>query len=172
MTGVVHLETRRDVLQPDPHKVVVRLCAGFSCTNIVTTHRVRQNINGRREYCSLSCYSRWSPAMRQVIARYPEYQQTPSGLEALIRDLRSEHGITGAAEILGFSRSTIGYWLKKLSTFRLFPAQSSDGILEILLASAERDGMDHAASLVHVDPKTLGQALARYQQRRQGAQAA
>jgi hypothetical protein len=70
--------------------------------------------------------------MRATIARYSTYEQSPQGLHALIQDLRNEHGIVGAAEILGFSRSTISYWLRKLDIFRLFAGQSPDAILTIL----------------------------------------
>jgi hypothetical protein len=141
------------------HKVTVRFCAGHGCTQSVTTHRVRQNVHGHREYCSLICYSRWSPAMRKVIERYSEYEQSPSGLEALIMDLRRDHGIMGAAEILCISRSTVTYWLRKLQTFRQFAGQSPQKILELLKEKADRDGVDTAAKLIAVDPKTLSRAF-------------
>jgi hypothetical protein len=97
--------------------------------------------------------------MRATIARYSTYEQSPQGLHALIQDLRNEHGIVGAAEILGFSRSTISYWLRKLDIFRLFAGQSPDAILTILRGVAESQGIEHAASLIAVDVETLKRAF-------------
>lgn len=104
--------------------------------------------------------------MRDVIKKYPEYAQTPAGLESLIRDLRQELGITGAASKLGYSRSTVNYWLRKLSYYRQFPGQHPEGILEILSDLAEEDGVECAARLIKVDPKTLKQSLDRFHDRR------
>jgi len=137
------------------HKVIVKFCEGYECQRSVTTHRVRQNIHGHREYCSLVCYSRWSPAMRARIAAFPMYNQSPNGLERLILDLRKEHGITGAAEVLGISRSTVSYWLRKLSFYRQFPGQSPSMILAQLKTIAQYQGLPAAAKLIQVDPKTL-----------------
>ncbi len=33
------------------HRVIVRMCSGHECRNPITTHRVKQNIHGIREYC-------------------------------------------------------------------------------------------------------------------------
>jgi hypothetical protein len=148
-------------LRVPEHKVSVRLCAGFDCQNAVTTHKVRQNVHGHREYCSLFCYARWSPAMRTTITAHQGYAQSPAGLEKLILELKEEHGIGGAAEILGFSRSTVTYWLRKLAGFRAFAGQSPEAILGILhgIAQDPDRGINTAASLVGVDPKTLQRAF-------------
>lgn len=143
----------------DEHKVTVRFCAGHECQNSITTHRVRQNVHGHREYCSLVCYSRWSPAMRTVVAHFPDYEQSPSGLESLIMDLKKENGIVGAAGILGISRSTVSYWLRKLQCFRQFAGQPPEVILRILYDVAEEQDTVAAASLIAVDPKTLLRAF-------------
>ncbi len=143
----------------EAHKVVVRYCAGHGCRNPIRTHRVRQNINHMREYCSLVCYSRWSPDMRDVIARFPDYDQSPSGLETLIIDLKHEHGIMGAADLLGYSRSTVSYWLRKLQASRQFAGQPPETVLSILQDVAAHRGLEAAAKLIQVDPKTLQRAF-------------
>jgi len=100
--------------------------------------------------------------MRSVVERFPQYEQSPRGLEALLNDLREEHGNTGAAEIIGYSRSTITNWLKKLSCFRRFAGQTPDVILRTLKRVSDDHGTDHAASLIAVDPKTLRQAFEKF----------
>jgi len=99
--------------------------------------------------------------MREVISRYVEYEQTPSGLEALIHDLRREQGATDAAATLGISRSTVSYWLRKLASFRLFAGQDPEQILQILWETSETEDLDYASRLVGVDPKTLDRAFGR-----------
>jgi hypothetical protein len=97
--------------------------------------------------------------MREVIERYPEYQQTPYGLERLILDLRDDDGVQHAADTIGISRSTVSYWLKKLAAFRMFPAQDRTAILMLLQEVASTGGIDTAATLVAIDPKTLTRAF-------------
>ncbi len=142
------------------HKVAVRFCAGHKCTNVVTTHKVRQNIARHREYCSLFCYSYWSPEMRNVIERFPSYDRSPAGLKALILDLKADAGITIAAEDLGVSRSTATYWLKKCTAIvHTFPGQTPSSVLRILAAVSDHQGPEYAAGLIEMNPRTLGLAI-------------
>ncbi len=141
------------------HKVSVRWCAGWDCPNTVVTHKVRQNVRGHRQYCSLVCYSRWSPEMREKVALYPEYEQSPSGLETLIIDLKVRLGVDGTAEELHLSRSTVSYWLRKLQSFRHFAGQSPEQIMALLSEVADQQGIRAAALMIQVDPKTLKRAL-------------
>jgi hypothetical protein len=99
--------------------------------------------------------------MRAVIARFPDYDQSPAGLEALIMTLKEDQGIIGAANVLGFSRSTISYWLRKLAFFRQFAGQSPEALLRILADIADEQGLDVAAKLICVDPKTLNKAISK-----------
>jgi hypothetical protein len=95
--------------------------------------------------------------MREIIARFPTYDQSPAGLEALIRELKKPEngGLQSASRILGISRSTISYWEKKLSFYRQFAGQTPEAILDMLAGIAEREGIDAAAKLIQVNPKTL-----------------
>lgn len=97
--------------------------------------------------------------MRKVISDFPDYEQSPNGLEALIMDLKKEHGVTDAAKILGISRSTVTYWLRKLSFFRMFAGQSPEQILSILKKISDEQGIADAAKMIAVDPKTLQRAF-------------
>lgn len=97
--------------------------------------------------------------MRAVIARFPDYEQSPAGLEALILSLKKDEGVTGAARTLNVSRSTISYWLKKMACFRNFAGQSPEEILSILADVAQGQDITAAAALIGVDPKTLLRSL-------------
>jgi hypothetical protein len=97
--------------------------------------------------------------MREAISKFADYDQSPQGLESLIHDLKREHGVIGAAQVLVVSRSTIAYWLRKLASFRTFAGQTPESILAILAEKADRDGIDEAAKLIAVDPKTLQRAI-------------
>lgn len=99
--------------------------------------------------------------MRETIALYPQYDQSPNGLEMLIRDLKKENGIQGTAEILEYSRSTVSYWLRKLSAFRNFAGQSADTILRILYWVSKEQSVEYAADLVAVSPTTLERSFER-----------
>lgn len=101
--------------------------------------------------------------MREVIGRFTDYDQSPSGLEALILDLKKEHGVTGAAQVLEVSRSTVSYWSRKLAFFRQFAGQTPDQILSILANVADENGLDVAAKLIYVSPKTLERAISKIQ---------
>jgi len=98
--------------------------------------------------------------MRSVAARFPSYEQSPSGLEDLILTLKKEQGVGGAAKVLGISRSTVSYWQRKLEFYRQFAGQSPQDILAILARIADDRGLDEAAKLIAVDPKTLQRAIA------------
>ncbi len=97
--------------------------------------------------------------MRAVAAKFPDYDQSPNGLEALILHIKEEQGVTGSARALGISRSTVSYWLRKLEFYRQFAGQSPEEILVILAEIADERGLKEAAKLIQVDPKTLGRAI-------------
>jgi len=97
--------------------------------------------------------------MRSVASRFPAYEQSPGGLESLILTLKREQGVTGAAKVLGISRSTVSYWLRKLEFYRQFAGQSPEDILAILARIADEQGLEQSAKLIGVDAKTLSRAF-------------
>jgi DNA-binding transcriptional LysR family regulator len=110
--------------------------------------------------------------MRDKVALFPEYEQSPSGLEMLLRDLKKNYGIQGTADKLKLSRSTISYWIRKLVLFRNFAGQSTETILRLLHDVAQCQGVEYAASLVDVSPVTLSRSFERLDEPEVAAQAA
>ncbi len=101
--------------------------------------------------------------MRVTVSLFPEYEASPRGLEKLITDLRRERGMNDAAAALGYSRSTVAHWLKKLEAFRQFAGQSPRTILFLLAAVKTTRSLDEAAELILIDPRTLEQAFKQFE---------
>jgi len=102
--------------------------------------------------------------MRIVTIRFPNYEQSPSGLEMLIMNLKYDQGVTGAAKTLGISRSTVSYWLRKLMLFRQFAGQPPEAILTMLSDVVRETSVSEAAKLIEMNPKTLQRALNEFNQ--------
>lgn len=85
-------------------------CASYRCKVLYDSVKRKANASGRSEYCSMSCYSFWSPAMRRASGNVGVKSR-----EDLFRrayNLKKKLGTTKASGVLGVSNSTLNRWSK------------------------------------------------------------
>lgn len=96
-------------------------CRNPECGNSITPYRRRSNHSGRQEYCSLKCYSKYSPRFFEVYEQVREQFGLPIGLTkesaiAAVERLFSVAGtLTRMGQMVRVSRSTIRNWVKKFA---------------------------------------------------------